>query len=238
MPVKAFVLTDVAIAAIETFIDSFRTKDFPKYSDPIWTKISEYLKGKWSPTCVYTNVRENRRDILTKARINQAIILQHALGRNMRPDDMDLGDGEDSDVSVNHSDDEDGSMADNKADNFDLIITKTDWAEIKSEITDTQGKLVKKILKKNIWTNLIATLFWLQYRMPCAFMFKNYYIRSSSEASKFLTIKGYCSSDSCGNKFYGSVTNDLGDDAFTMIVGTRDTRGFPHAEVHRHFNGE
>lgn len=70
MPRQALVTVDHAVSVIEKFIQNFTTDQLPSYSSEIWVEMSRELQNLWKPSAVYTNVRENRRNILSIARDN------------------------------------------------------------------------------------------------------------------------------------------------------------------------
>lgn len=73
MPRKAKVSEEEAIAVIRRFIDYFKTNDLPKVTSQIWIQISKCLEGKWSARDVYHEIRENRRNILSEARLRENV---------------------------------------------------------------------------------------------------------------------------------------------------------------------
>lgn len=71
MPRKSAVTPDQIIPIPQKYMDFFSSDDLPCYTSDILMKISAELAFKWNSHNEYTNVRENRRNILTIARIFQ-----------------------------------------------------------------------------------------------------------------------------------------------------------------------
>lgn len=155
-----------AVALIEKYMEHFRTNNFPKYSSAVWKSMSQDTGGKWKPRSVYNHVRENKRGNLVEARQNLGIMIPTPEKNidvindfeSMIDESCVDESGLDNDL---YQDDEDGSKW------FDLKLTKVEWKEIKPDNTCT-----RKVLKPQVWGNVIAKAFWRRYNFPCAFVFK------------------------------------------------------------------
>lgn len=75
MPREARVSKEEAIRVLEKYIEHFKTSMLPKYTSSVWVEISKELNLKWSAHHVYTAVREDRRSILSTARLNKDVIV-------------------------------------------------------------------------------------------------------------------------------------------------------------------
>lgn len=75
MPRKSRVPKEEAIRILEKYIEHFKTSALPKYISNVWVEISKELNLKWSAHDVYIAVRENRRSILSTARLNKGIVV-------------------------------------------------------------------------------------------------------------------------------------------------------------------
>lgn len=69
MPPSSAVSVQLAVKVLKKYIHHFITDELPKWSSPVWKEISNDpdLGGKWTIHAVRTNVREDRRQILSIA---------------------------------------------------------------------------------------------------------------------------------------------------------------------------
>lgn len=237
MPRQSSVPVESAIAALKRFIDRFRTAELPRWSDEVWQQISNVLKEMgcdWTPQCVYTNVTKDRRKILSRARMEMGIIVSQSVSE--KNDYATLGDtsaDENNNSSVTL---ESCSSAEinNNVSVKDMVLTEEEWDQIKPENTD--GKLK---LRSGVWSNVVASAIWLQFRMPCAFIFKRAEVRKLSEDNSYqIKFDGICKSQKCGNEIHGRAEKKNSQKGVIFELNVRDTRGESHEVVKRPFNGK
>jgi len=159
---------------------------------------------------------------------------------NIIEDDIIDSSVEDSESDESYHDDETG---DSDVDTFPLILSPTEWEQIKpDQISEHQ----QKKLKSRVWPNVITKAFWNMYKFPCAFLGKWSYIRMdykdendpiSSSSSFYLKFKGLCKSKKCGNKIVGVANEKPNNGKLHLRITTRDTRNDYHEEVKRSLNG-
>lgn len=194
------------------------------------------LRYEWDFQCVYTNVVNDRRNILTKAREEMGIIMQKEDCNNNFQDEC-----EECDFTKSHkSSDSESSFGSNFNHNKSIkhmILTEEQWMEIKPANSDTHLKL-----KPGVWTNVIAFAMWSQFRMPCAFTFKRGKIQKTMNELHVelytISFVGVCKSKKCGNNIKGLGTKKINENSVIFSINTRVTRGEKHDIVKRPFNGK
>lgn len=70
MPSKSRVPVEDAVIVLKRYMNYFNSETLPIHSSPVWKEMSnepEFYK-KWNADAVRTNVKQNRRNILTIAR--------------------------------------------------------------------------------------------------------------------------------------------------------------------------
>lgn len=65
MPRAAKVSVDEALNAICQFPKDLMTCSLPHYTSEFYENVSNVLNGQWSAHSIYTNLRENRRNLRT-----------------------------------------------------------------------------------------------------------------------------------------------------------------------------
>ena len=160
------------------------------------------LGYKWDFRCVYTNVVNNRRNILTKAREEMNIILQTEDCNNNLQDECEERDFTNSLKSSDSDSSFDSRNFNHNESIKHMILTEEQWIKIKPADSDTHLKL-----KPGVWTDVIALAMWSQFRMPCAFTFKRGKIKKTINNLdvEIYTIRfvGACKSKKCGNVIKG-----------------------------------
>lgn len=134
------VSNEEAILLIQKYIQYFNTNNFSSSSAKIWKDMSKELNGRWKPHSVYTHVRDNKNGNLEAARKNLGINIQ-PLSRpviNIIEDDIIDSSVEDSESDESYHGDE---IRDSDVDTFPLILSPTEWEQIKSDqISEHQQK--------------------------------------------------------------------------------------------------
>ena len=117
---KVAVFKESAIAAVEKYIHYFQTNQFPSRGSDVWVKMSEALNKKWNPLCVYTNVRKDRRSILSIARFNQNIVVDET-------ENITINDTFPNSEQLNSSYEFECSEEVDELDTFEIFITSEEW---------------------------------------------------------------------------------------------------------------
>ncbi|XP_074113945.1 uncharacterized protein LOC141537005 [Cotesia typhae] len=136
MPRKCAVPIEVAVKVIKRYISYFITDSLPDWCSEVWKKISEEKELKeygWSIHSVRTNIREDRRNILTLAREECGYFIEK---EKKLTDSYD----ECSDDSLYNDDNENDKNYVNKLyknensdmEVFDVIIDKSLWKKFLS----------------------------------------------------------------------------------------------------------
>jgi len=245
MPRKIAVSPEESIPIVKKFIQHFETESLPAWSSNVWKEMSIALGGKWSAAACYTNVRNDRNFILSRARREMGVFVLPKLDENNNSSiesSMMTSGKFDSDESYC-----DLSNNENCLDTFDFVLSEQQWNDIKPDII---GGCSRAKLKPGIWTNEIAISFFKQYRLPCAFVFKRAEVISQNDVYS-IKITGSCKSKKCRNIFRGyaekqigvewfknSNYNKLDLDGLRIQITTRDTRNENHEAVKRPLNGK
>lgn len=195
MPPVCAVPIDAAVKIIQKFIENFKQHELPTWSDLIWEDMSQALKSfgfHWTAKS-YTIVRENRRNMLSMARDELGVKLEPLISANSNSE---------SELSKTNDSDDSGSKDESFGKNEsikNLVLSEAEWDQIKPSSKDGNLQLQPKV-----WTNAVASTIWLQYRMPCAFVFKRNKVRySPKDESYAITFHGVCKSSDCENTIRG-----------------------------------
>lgn len=106
------------------------------------------LNNLWKPSALYTNVRENRREILTLARQNKNIYTEPSFKTPALNDESDnfILTSSESDES-HYSDFSNTDLA--NCDTFKVILSAVEWGRIKPAKNNANR------LKKGVWSHFI-----------------------------------------------------------------------------------
>ncbi|KAH0567792.1 hypothetical protein KQX54_013948 [Cotesia glomerata] len=147
MPARCAVPVEEAVTVIKRYLSYFITDTLPAWNSPVWKEISqepEILKYKWSKESVRTNIKENRRNILTITREQSGYFIEKKTNEKTHDHDEDTDNDNDDDTDANdNSADDDKNDKDyvNKLysierpdlDNFYVVIDRNLWNHIKHE---------------------------------------------------------------------------------------------------------
>lgn len=125
MPRKIAVSPEESIPIVKKFIQHFETESLPVWSSNVWKEMSIALGGKWSAAACYTNVRNDRNFILSRARREMGVFVLP------KWDENNNSSIESSMTSGKFNSDEsycDLSNNENRLDMFDLVLTEQ-WME-------------------------------------------------------------------------------------------------------------
>ena len=134
MPRWAMVPFRDANDVVKEFMKHFTTDKLPEYTSKIWEDMSVLLKKRWNAHSVYTNVREDRRFILTIAREEMGIVVskggcEHLL-KNEGINDSSLLDGMEMDNTNLENDSTFDLLSEigetNNTKKFELILSQED----------------------------------------------------------------------------------------------------------------
>ncbi|XP_074111197.1 uncharacterized protein LOC141535245 isoform X1 [Cotesia typhae] len=171
MPPTSVVSVELAVNVIKKYISHF-VNGLPPWNSDVWKLIQKdsELKGKWTLGSVRTNIREDRRNILTEARRQCGILDPNSTKKSNKLDQN----GKISNISYNTNEDEDSaddavndmSGLDSEEDDVDeqepftVELSRELWNEIKN-----QEPLVYKGrkyigFKPRVWTNKISFAFF------------------------------------------------------------------------------
>lgn len=230
MPRSSTVSMDEAVAALEMFSDDLlRNETLPAYTSKIWQDISNCLNNKWKAHNVYINVREDRRGILTKMKLNLHIEdkLAEREKNNTSSSNLDIPE-ESTHIILDSSTKENQDTS-----TFILLIAYELWTEMKAGYIEYKNKTYG-CLKPGVWSDIISDEFWRQFRLPCAYVFKRAKAFFSDKHSYFIVINGKCKNKSCGSLFTAYVdTEPKRGDNLIMRCITKDTSTVPHEKIKR-----
>ncbi|XP_074111200.1 uncharacterized protein LOC141535245 isoform X2 [Cotesia typhae] len=146
MPPTSVVSVELAVNVIKKYISHF-VNGLPPWNSDVWKLIQKdsELKGKWTLGSVRTNIREDRRNILTEARRQCGILDPNSTKKSNKLDQNGL-DSEEDDVDEQEP--------------FTVELSRELWNEIKN-----QEPLVYKGrkyigFKPRVWTNKISFAFF------------------------------------------------------------------------------
>ncbi|KAH0540259.1 hypothetical protein KQX54_015148 [Cotesia glomerata] len=139
-------------------------------SSDVWNKIADEEKIKkygWTIHSVRTNVRENRRNILTRAREKCG----YFVNKNLK-DESDDSFGDSDDDTCCEDDDENDKDYVNKLykdenhglEIFDVVVDKSLWQRITIHIEDEQKNYADVKLRPKVWTHLLACPVTVQFQ--------------------------------------------------------------------------
>ncbi|XP_071580612.1 uncharacterized protein [Temnothorax nylanderi] len=240
MPKEPRVPKEEAIRVLEKYIDHFKTLTLPKYTSEVWVNISKELNLKWSAHDVYIAVREDRRFILSTARLNKDVIVP-----NNNEDCSHLSGNSFEQSRSKVEVDSDFEFFDNPEFTslktwFHLSLNVELWNKIKPRFSVPYGEQGRNydILSPNEWTDIIFDAFFKRYRFPCAYIFKRAKVYPSPDSLHYIQIIGKCKSKKCCNPFFGYVEKEPGvDEDLHVKVKTRDTSLDNHEVVKRPLRG-
>jgi len=161
---------------------------------PIWADIRQQLNGEISQKSLYTIVKCNRHDVLSKI--------------NIKPRDDGLMNKEITVVNNDSSDFEieECSKNDTEKINFKITLSKEEWEAVQSEkkYQSNNSKDLKrnyKILKPGAWTEIVHSHFWEQTKIACTVIYKRVKIYESG--FHYCVFYGVCKS--CNSELKGTL---------------------------------
>ena len=144
---KAAVSKESAIAVVEQYIHYFQTNKFPTRGSEVWVQMSEALNKKWSPLSVYTNVREDRRSILSIARLDKNIVVNET-------ENITINDSFSDSEELNSCHEYEYPEEAVGLDTFEIYITREEWQQL-VETSTQYGERRYNIMHRNVWTDLL-----------------------------------------------------------------------------------
>lgn len=198
MPRKSSIPFDDIVEAIfgykETIFDGHEMIVGPTH--PVWADIRRKLNGEISEKSLYTIIKCNRNDVLSKLHIDlhdDASKTTEIVGAVV---DNSTSDFEIENISKNNID---------KID-FKITLSKEEWAEIQCE-KKYQLKNSKylnrnyKILKPGVWTEIVHSHFWEQTKIACPITYKRAKIYESG--LHYCVFYGNCKT--CNSELKGTL---------------------------------
>ncbi|CAG5093419.1 Similar to NOF: 120.7 kDa protein in NOF-FB transposable element (Drosophila melanogaster) [Cotesia congregata] len=243
MPLKSQVSAEDAVNVLIRHISYFASEKLPEWSSDIWQVLAKEkeFQDKWNANCVRTNVRNDRRGILTKARQECGLFISNQ--------NTNVDNGDDCDDDENSLSDEDDDKRDpdyfnhvysdmkDKMETFELIFSRQLWDSINKHTPLIENKQTGAGFQPKAWTHTIAFELWKQYRLQCAFIFKKGSIHEHGHY--YATMTGHCKSKLCKNFLFGYVENDPGDEGDVIIkINCCDTRFTKHENYRRPLRGQ
>lgn len=135
MPRVAKVSVEDAVRVVKNFAAHFIINDLPPYSSKVWMDMSMELNGVWTAHDVYIAVREDRRDIVTKARDELGIVVNNSKSRGVRGTEYIDNSNSINDSTIN---DETADFNNNTCLapllEFDLNLLEEEWDAIKPNV--------------------------------------------------------------------------------------------------------
>ncbi|XP_074106517.1 uncharacterized protein LOC141532188 [Cotesia typhae] len=244
MPPKSRVSIDDAINVLIKYISYFASDQLPEWSSDVWDKMSNEpeFKDKWNVPCIRTNIKENRRDILTKAKERCGYYVP-IKNNDINNDDNDLDDDISDDCDrddVKKDPDYYSNVYINEQKDFecfDVVLSRHLWNSIQKVTPIVKNDSNYPGLQPKVWTDTLILEFWKQYRLKCAFVFKKGTIQQYGHY--YATMIGRCKSKKCRNNLFCYIENDPGIDGDVIIkMNCRDTRFEKHDDLSRPLRGK
>ncbi|CAL1684060.1 unnamed protein product [Lasius platythorax] len=159
---------------------------------------------------MYTTVREDKRAILSTARLNKGVVVP-----NNDEDCTHLSGNSVNQSSARGKVDSDFEFFDNPEfislkTWFHLSLNIELWNKIKPRFSLLYGKQRRNydILSPNKWTDIIFDAFFKRYLFPCAYIFKRAKVHPSPDSLHYIQIIGKCKCKKCCNLFFGYVEKE------------------------------
>lgn len=192
------------------------------------------FRNKWNASCVRTNVKDDRRDILTKARelCGYFIPIKRKDDDDIDVDDFDDDSDQDDDIKDPEYYNNVYLNQQKEFECFDVKLSRHLWETITKVNPISKNDNNYLGLQPKIWTDTLALEFWKRYRLKCAFVFKKVTIHSYGKY--YATMIGRCKSKKCLNYLFCYIENDPSIDGDIMIkMNCRDTRFEKHDDCKR-----
>lgn len=161
--------------------------------DAVYVKISDEMKSKGSditPKHVYTILNENRGIFLSE--VLRVYNIDDNKRQNARQGKL---------TNVSHTDCE--SQAEQKiSSSYKIIVSAEKWKAMKPESL-IYGDKRYVVLKKRVWSHIIAEIIYSQTDIPCAITFKSGRVYKRLSAQCYVHVKGHC--NECGAVIDGKM---------------------------------
>lgn len=241
-----------AICLFKTDLIDLRNGNLPPYTHEFYKKVAQALKDKWKAHDVYINLRENRRELMSKVCKEMDIEMickkKRESTSNLCMLDASLSSEQDSSMNKNNDSLVSSFSLESGEEIFNLLIRRDLWEQMKPVMKNYNGREVL-ILPPGVWADIVADEFHKQYQLPCAFSFKKHTVsqrknqqESATEIEEYpeddntpyITILASCKSDKCNNKLFATAKNKpiTGADLW-LEVKCVDTRLKPHEDIKR-----
>lgn len=175
---KAAVSKETAMAVVEKYIHYFQTNQFPTRGSEVWVQMSEALNKKWYPLAVYTNVREDRRSILSIARLNKNIVVNET-------ENITINDSFSDSEQLNSSHEFECPEEADGLDTFEIYITSEEWQQMIEPSTKYGGRTYH-IMHRNVWTDLLHMIIWKQLNLPYVYPVGDFYMTVRTKNTQYI----------------------------------------------------
>lgn len=203
----------------------------PPWSSKIWKSIANKLNTNEqniiSPQYLYTMVRENRYNILSRVRLKfglEEIALKKEQNISINSNSTcSSDDGEDQLNILQSSLYKKRSL---QAKQFKIVIPFDVFQNIKpmeKKIRTKKGPRINLRLQKG-WSDVFFDAFWDQYKLPCS-----YAISYHKVSGNYITFRGQCTE--CNVPIFGDIDDFLlSQDHITINILAIDTTGIKHVK--------
>lgn len=192
----------------------------PPPSSKIWEDISQSLKSKITPKNVYTQVLQNRSNLLHKIKDKEGHTSHTDNKRKYREDDEDEWKEEEKMGGPQLK--------------FRIVIPAKKWEiikpieKIRKRKDCPQGIRTNLVLPADQWANIICTLIWEQHKIPCVYTFHTSRVnKDPALRENFIIMEANCKD--CGAKAKGVIIDEPhGDGDVELWWHAPDTRKIRH----------
>ncbi|XP_043287434.1 uncharacterized protein [Venturia canescens] len=230
----ARVSTEEAIRVVEKYIEHFKTNEMPPSGSPVWRQMSKDLDKRWLPHSVYTSVRENKKGILSSARLRQGITVPVPVKTRNTPHVRTYSSEEE--VEEDPTENRVTAPSESLMSWYFLSLDGEIWNEVKPKnLFEFSLKLDKYELRvPTEWTDAIFDAFFEAFHFPCVYMLKHVKVYNSQNSLHYMHIYAECKSQKCSNRFMGYVEDEpWAGEALEINIKTWDTSLDEHENVRR-----
>lgn len=185
----------------------------PEFTDDIWKTASKMLGGKLCYKYLYLYFTKNRNGLLQKFDENYE--------ENTKADEGDST----KEASFESNWSMNSFICDLPPLRTEMNIGKKTWKEIEPQVVSYKERDYANLQPG--WTNIIYKHLWDQFKLPCAFNFKNAKVNEPENAI-WISITAHC--PECGSHLNLYSIKGPTETGMHFYISTNDTRGIVHTK--------